>query len=139
MTHTDEQFDTLDEMKDDLREYFDKSLKPKKETIKNVDREILCYALERAYKAGFATAQSAKVEEMREMREALAELEHEQWVKWSNNLATVENISHERYARWKQLWKPYSHLSEEEKDQDRVWADKVIALLSPTPAEVTSE
>ena len=57
--------DTLAEMKAVLRDYFDKCLKPKKETIKNVDREILCYALEKAYQAGAA----AKVTEMREMAE----------------------------------------------------------------------
>jgi len=40
-----------------------------------------------------------------------------------------EAISEERQERWKELWKPYAELTEEEKEQDRVWARKVINLI----------
>jgi hypothetical protein len=61
--------------------------------------------------------------------ERLAELEHKQWVKWSQNIVSTENISIERKFRWVKLWKPYSELTEEEKEQDRVWARKVLGVL----------
>ncbi len=64
------------------------------------------------------------------MREDLAELEHDQWVAWSKQIAATEKISPERLARWKKLWVPYSQLTESYKDDDRKWADKVLAILS---------
>ncbi len=60
-----------------------------------------------------------------EIREGLAKLEHDQWVEWSK--AVAPEVSPERRERWKKLWIPYSELTEEQKDQDRVWADKSIA------------
>ena len=62
-----------------------------------------------------------------EIREGLAKLEHDQWVEWSK--AVAPEVSPERQERWKKLWIPYSELTEEQKDQDRVWADKSIANL----------
>lgn len=62
-------------------------------------------------------------------REKLAEIEHEQWVDWSKTIAHNENISSERLKRWMKSWVPYLELSEEQKDQDRVWADKVIEII----------
>ncbi|KKK49122.1 hypothetical protein LCGC14_3138250, partial [marine sediment metagenome] len=61
-------------------------------------------------------------------REKMAELEHEQWIAWSKNIAETDNISIERAERWAKLWIPYSELTEEQKDQDRVWAGKPLAL-----------
>lgn len=46
-----------------------------------------------------------------EIREGLAELEHEQWIKWSKSVAS--EVSPERRARWELLWIPYSELAEE--------------------------
>ena len=63
-------------------------------------------------------------------REELAELEHDQWIAWSKDIAETEQITPARLERWKTLWRPYSELTEAEKDQDREWADKVIELLS---------
>lgn len=63
------------------------------------------------------------------LREQLAALEHEQWMAWSQNIATSEFISTERLSRWAALWLPYDELTEEQKDQDREWADKVLAAL----------
>jgi hypothetical protein len=64
-----------------------------------------------------------------ELRELLAELEHEQWIAWSKNIAESESINFERLERWKKLWRLYSELTEAEKDQDREWADKVIKIF----------
>jgi len=61
--------------------------------------------------------------------EKLAELEHEQWVKWSKNLADTENISENRLFRWKKLWVQYWALTEKDKEKDRIWARKVLKLL----------
>ncbi len=74
-------------------------------------------------------AQLAKVQRTRpELREALAELEHEQWIEWAKNLIKRESLSLERIERWNKLMIPYSQLTEEQKDQDRIWADKCLAL-----------
>lgn len=64
-----------------------------------------------------------------EAREALAELEHDQWIAWSKNIAETETITPARLERWKKLWRPYSELTEAEKDQDREWADKVLSII----------
>jgi hypothetical protein len=69
------------------------------------------------------------------LREQLAELEHEQWRMWSTELANKEMLSPERMIRWKKLWIPYSELSDAEKEHDRVWADKTLALIAADRAE----
>lgn len=63
------------------------------------------------------------------MREALAELEHYQWIYWSRNIAKTEKITPERLESWIKLFCPYSKLTEKSKDQDREWADRVLAIL----------
>lgn len=68
----------------------------------------------------------------KELVEALADLEHIQWMEWSKSIASREKLSPERMARWEKLWVPYSELSEESKEQDRVWARKVIAIVNNT-------
>ena len=61
--------------------------------------------------------------------ERIAELEHEQWEEWSKNIAETETISEDRLTRWKTMWIPYSELTEEQKDQDREYAKKVLKEL----------
>jgi hypothetical protein len=39
-------------------------------------------------------------------RERLAELEHEQWIMWSQNIAKTEQITPARRERWTALWRP---------------------------------
>lgn len=68
-------------------------------------------------------------QEIENIREKLAELEHLQWIDWSRNIATTEKISEERLERWSKLWRPYENLSEEEKDQDRKYADEVLKVV----------
>ena len=64
-----------------------------------------------------------------ELREALAELEHEQWITWSKSIAKSEHLDYDRLEGWMKLWIPYAELTEEQKDQDRIWADKSLALI----------
>ena len=61
--------------------------------------------------------------------ERLAALEHEQWIDWSKSISETEKISPERLERWKGLWKPYSELTEEQKEQDRIYAKRIMKLL----------
>jgi hypothetical protein len=59
--------------------------------------------------------------------EALAEIEHEQWMHWSKAVASeVGDITR---AKWESSWVDYSQLTDEMKEADRVWARKVVALL----------
>ena len=62
--------------------------------------------------------------------EDIAELEHEKWVEWSKNIASREKLSPERLERWQKLWIPYCQLTETEKEQDRVWARKVMQAIA---------
>ena len=63
------------------------------------------------------------------LRERLADLEHEQWMDWSRQLAAGESLSANRLARWKANWVPYAALSESDKEQDRAYADRILELL----------
>lgn len=72
-------------------------------------------------------------------REALAEIEHDQWVEWSKTLAEKEMLSPERVERWKKLWVPYSKLTESEKDQDRKYADIVLPRMKAVREETQAE
>jgi len=73
-----------------------------------------------------------------ELREELAELEHKQWESWTKYLyenhkdRLIDNLVAEK---WHKNWKPYSELTEEDKDKDRIWADKVLEKLNQTQAK----
>jgi len=74
----------------------------------------------------------AKLRELKALRELLANLEHRQWAHWTRYM--LDNLTDENIARWKrQIATPYDQLTEKEKDSDREWADKVIALLEDAP------
>jgi hypothetical protein len=62
--------------------------------------------------------------------ERLAELEHEQWVAWSR--AVAGEVAPERRKRWEAMWVPYNQLPESVKEEDRVWARKVLSALAET-------
>ena len=88
-----------------------------------------------------------------EILEKLAEIEHEQWCDWSraisfeleslldiiDKLEGKSNLSeedkelirhvHQRLIRWNDLWVPYDELSEESKEQDRVYARKSLSIF----------
>ena len=67
-----------------------------------------------------------------ELLEELAELEHEQWSCWvCEVIATEDNLSPERLARWEKYSKiQYRCLSEKEKEADRFWAKAVLRVLN---------
>lgn len=64
---------------------------------------------------------------MDKLAEKLAELEHEQWMEWSKSVAG--EVSESRLARWELYWVPYNELSEAVKEQDRIWARKVLQVI----------
>lgn len=76
---------------------------------------------------------------MNKLREQLAKLEHDQWVKWASSIMENENLSDERKERWATMLVPYEELSEKVKDYDRVWADKVLALFKKYGEEIIGE
>lgn len=55
-----------------------------------------------------------------ELLERLAELEHIQWQYWASVSAPDHPL----------LYVPYANLTEEQKEQDRIWAKATINLLS---------
>lgn len=74
------------------------------------------------------TADSGRIYANIPLRELLASIEHDQWVYWSK--AVAHEVSPERKQRWEKLWVPYEDLEDKDKEHDRVWADKVLALLT---------
>lgn len=58
--------------------------------------------------------------------EAIAAIEHEQWIEWSQTIAR-EGLTPERIARWQRYWVPYADLDEATKEHDRKWARKALA------------
>ena len=57
--------------------------------------------------------------------EAVAAVEHDQWVHWTAYM--LENNTEENAERWRrQITTPYAELTEAEKDSDREWAIKAI-------------
>jgi hypothetical protein len=80
-------------------------------------------------------------------REALAAIEHDQWMTWAQSIMDSEPISEARRERWSRLMVPYAELDEPTKDHDRKWADIVLAALSddvspgvePEPTEPKKE
>lgn len=65
----------------------------------------------------------------KDLIEKLAELEHDQWVSWSKNVAKSSSLDITVRRRWESLWVPYEELSEEMKEKDRVWARKSMELV----------
>jgi hypothetical protein len=62
------------------------------------------------------------------LREDLAKLEHEQWMHWTSHIKDEfgDELPEELTDRWEEKRMPYNELTEEEKDKDRKWADKII-------------
>ena len=59
----------------------------------------------------------------------LARLEHEQWLAWSQNIASKETLSEERLDRWRKLWCQYDDLTKVEQMQDLEWARHTSDLI----------
>ena len=82
-----------------------------------------------------------------ELRERLSELEHQQWTKWSQDIArdlkdflvVLEGMKltaypiyeklKSRLQRWETYWKPYNELDYGTQEEDREWADKAILIM----------
>ena len=61
--------------------------------------------------------------------EKIAELEHLQWTEWTSYM--LNNLTDENIKRWKRQMKvSYLKLPEEQKCSDRIWAKKVLELIS---------
>lgn len=60
--------------------------------------------------------------------EELSKIEHDQWIEWSKSVSS--EVSDERKERWEKYWVPYDDLSEEVKEQDRVYARKVLDVVN---------
>ena len=79
------------------------------------------------------------------LREQISANQHEAWSYWSKTIAkelheikvlcytgkTTEAIQkiNARINRWEKNWKPYNKLSEDAKEMDREWADKILDSL----------
>ncbi len=59
--------------------------------------------------------------------EALAEIEHEQWMHWSKTVAV--DVADVIRSKWQRSWVDYTELEDDMKEADRVWARKVVILL----------
>jgi hypothetical protein len=62
-----------------------------------------------------------------ELRERLAALEHMQWMKWARSV--YYQVRPDTQNRWAKYFVPYEELTEEVKDYDRKWADRVLEIL----------
>ena len=85
-----------------------------------------------------ATVITDRVDDDDEIREGIAEIQHEIWAHWMTYLFSVcTDLSDGRKVipaglvdHWhRQVAMPYSELPETEKDSDRSQADKVMAFL----------
>jgi hypothetical protein len=62
-----------------------------------------------------------------ELVEALAEIEHAQWLHWSQAVAV--DVTAATRDKWRRSWVAYDELRDDMKEVDRVWARKVLTLL----------
>ena len=72
--------------------------------------------------------------------EKMADLEHEQWMKWAQSLMDSEELSPGRIERWMKYMIPYNELDNKTQEYDRVWARKVLDIIYDTsPTTVINE
>jgi hypothetical protein len=71
--------------------------------------------------------------------DALAELEHEQWISWVKTLIDQKLVSEETKNKWEKLFVPYSSLCDEDQEKDKVWARKVVNKIRELMEEIYSE
>jgi len=73
-----------------------------------------------------------------ELREKLADQEHERWSGWMRYM--FDNWTEENIKRWKyQMVTPYSELPEHSKDSDRKEADKTLEVVRNYVQETRGE
>ncbi len=76
----------------------------------------------------------ATLEEAAQLLEAVAILEHDQWMSWARTIMDTEPITEARKASWRAWMVPYDQLPEPVKDYDRIWARRVLEILGPDAA-----
>jgi len=77
-----------------------------------------------------ATSERSRSEiALAEALEVLAAIEHEQWEKWSREVAE-QGLTPERIERWHRYWVPYADLDDATQEHDRKWARRSLAALS---------
>lgn len=71
-----------------------------------------------------------------DLLERIAALEHDQWIELTKHILSeikkhqgLLYIGGTKIEEWVELFKPYSELTEEEKEKDRVFARRVISAL----------
>lgn len=62
--------------------------------------------------------------------EALAAVEHEQWMHWAQAILVRHNIPRAVAARWRSLFVAYQDLPEEHKETDRTWARQALSIMA---------
>lgn len=67
----------------------------------------------------------------KEIIEMLAEVEHNQWLVWSQSLAERNLVGRETMDKWLPLWVAYKDLSELQKEKDRAFARVVYKVIRP--------
>ena len=101
-------------------------LKPRHETIK----EELGWMYREGFYAVLKMENIEKNTNRKELLEALARHSHSEWMEWSKAIAENECLSPARLKRWQgDLWKPYDQLSEDQKEQDRIRAREILAIV----------
>lgn len=70
------------------------------------------------------------------LMEKIARLTHDEWEKWSKELAKSENLSKEKLKSWKKLWVDYSKLPSSQKTKDLIWANKFMEIIMPSEVTV---
>jgi hypothetical protein len=64
----------------------------------------------------------------KKLLEQLAELEHQQWVHWTHYMLT--HLTEANKLKWyNEIYIKYGDLTEKQKESDRIWARKVLAIL----------
>ena len=79
---------------------------------------------------GVPSVQSLPEKARTELIEALAALEHEQWMEWSKELAVHSIWAKLILFRRKKLWVPYEELAEDVKQQNRFWVAVVLSRIN---------
>lgn len=74
-----------------------------------------------------------------ELLEKVSELMHDAWIHWSKSICSHLLLDRSpmrmrdrvltKHDAWELLWVPYDMLSEEMKEQDRIFARKVMDIL----------
>ena len=118
---------TIDELKSEIKEL--------KEELELKERNITDLIISETYGSDEIQSLKEELEKYQkvinsiEFLEALAQIEHEQWIEWATTLMEKENLSSERIQRWKTLLIDYPNLPTEHKESDRKYARIIIKKL----------